>query len=179
MATTNQRLSRRLPVLGKRRQALARKLEATKAEASCLMLDWSDSAPVEARAFVNDQLSGLAKRRDGLERGLAQLEADMAVVRGCTVTSEVVRAALARIDQVYGCLRPHERKELFRLLVRSVVVADREITLEIYPVTGSELLAPTTSQNGASRSKPAIRGAALVPESVKRPPASCEIPSRC
>ena len=36
------------------------------------------------------------------------------------------------MDEVYEHLRPHERKELFKLLLRSVEVGERQIELEIY-----------------------------------------------
>ena len=36
------------------------------------------------------------------------------------------------MDEVYDCLRPHERKELFKLLLRSVEVGERQMVLEIY-----------------------------------------------
>ena len=33
---------------------------------------------------------------------------------------------------MYACLKPHEQKELFRLLLHRVEVGEREIVLEIY-----------------------------------------------
>ncbi len=43
-----------------------------------------------------------------------------------------MREALSRVDEVYEHLKPHERRELFKLLLRSVEVGERQIVLEIY-----------------------------------------------
>ena len=55
---------------------------------------------------------------------------------------ETVRASLACFKDVYGQLTPFERRELMRLLLRRAEVSDRQIVLEILPVTAPEMAAP-------------------------------------
>ena len=47
------------------------------------------------------------------------------------MSAEAVQLALANVDEVYEHLKPHERKELMRLLLQRAEVADHSIVLEI------------------------------------------------
>jgi len=58
------------------------------------------------------------------------------------VTAETVRASLTRFRDVYAHLKPGERKELMRLLLRPAEVGDRQVVLEIYPITAPEMAMP-------------------------------------
>ena len=67
--------------------------------------------------FVAEKLTELAERRAALERGVAELEQQLARVQDKAVTAEVVRAALSQVHQVYACLKPYEQRELVRLSI--------------------------------------------------------------
>ena len=58
------------------------------------------------------------------------------------MTAETVRSGLERFGDVLDVLTPFERRELMRLVVHRVEVADRQIALEIYAVTPQELAMP-------------------------------------
>ena len=63
------------------------------------------------------------------------------------MTMETVSASLACVKDVYGQLTPFERRELMRLLLRRAEVSDRQIVLEIYPVTAPKMAAPHVCGN--------------------------------
>ena len=138
-ADTNRRLVRDLPKLRKQREALAKQLPRVAAEADKVLTEWS--AVPTGRAFVEDRLSALSARRDDLHRGFASVERQIAEIESATATAKTVSEALRHVDEVYDCLRPHERKELFRFILRRVEVGDRQIVLEIYAGT-----APVTAE---------------------------------
>ena len=129
-AETNRRLARELPKLRKQRESLVKQLPKVAADADRMLIEWS-AVPV-GREFVEDRIQTLAARRDDLNSGIADLDRQIAEIESATATSATVCEALRRVDEVYEHLRPHERKELFKLLLRSVEVGERQITLEIY-----------------------------------------------
>ena len=75
----------------------------------------------EGSAFLRAKLGELAQRRTELERGMVEVEAAIAQVKRERVTADNVRAALARVGEVYGCLKPFEQKELMRLRLKLAV----------------------------------------------------------
>ena len=129
-AATNRRLARELPKLRKGREALSKQLPRLAAEADTVLTEWA--AVPTGRAFVEDRLGTLSARRDDLHRGIADLDRQIAEIEAATASASTVCEAIRHIDEVYDCLRPHERKELFKLLLRSVEVGERQIVLEIY-----------------------------------------------
>ena len=136
-AESNRQRVRDLPKLRKQREALTKQLPKVAADADRVLTEWS--AVPTVRAFVEDRLGALSARRDDLHRGIADLERQIAEIQAATAIASTVCDALRHVDEVYECLHPHERKELFKLLLRRVEVGERQITLEIYAGT-----APTT-----------------------------------
>ena len=120
------------------------------AEADRVLADWS--AVPTVRAFVEDRLGALSARRDDLHNGIADLERQIVEIESATAAARTVCEALRHVDEVYECLRPHERKELFKLLLRRVEVGERQITLEIYagaaPAAVQEKPRPSGSRFG-------------------------------
>ena len=129
-AETNRRLSRELPKLRRQRESLVKQLSKVGSEAVRMLREWS--AVPTGRAFVEDLLQELSGRRDDLHQGIADLDRQIREIEGATAHAATTCDALRRLDEVYEQLRPHERKELFRLLLRSVEVGERQIVLEIY-----------------------------------------------
>ena len=129
-AETNRRLARDLPKLRKRREGLTKQLTKVTAEAERMLTEWADLPA--GRAFVEDRLTALSTQRDDLHEGIADLDGQIEQIDSATATATTVCEALRHVDEVYESLRPHEQKELFKLLLRSVEVGEREIVLEIY-----------------------------------------------
>ncbi|MSQ29862.1 MAG: hypothetical protein EXR68_05170, partial [Dehalococcoidia bacterium] len=119
-AETNRRLARDLPKLRKQREALVKQLSRVAADADRVLTEWS--AVPGGRGFVEDQLEALSTRRADLNSGITDLDRQITEVEAATATAVTVCEALRRVDEVYDCLRPHEREELFKLLLRSVEV---------------------------------------------------------
>ena len=136
-AESNRQRVRDLPKLRKQREALTKQLPKVAADADRVLTEWS--AVPTVRAFVEDRLGALSARRDDLHHGIADLDRQIAEIESATAIASTVCDALRHVDEVYECLHPHERKELFKLLLRRVEVGERQITLEIYAGT-----APTT-----------------------------------
>ncbi|MGE0227527.1 MAG: recombinase family protein, partial [Dehalococcoidia bacterium] len=130
---TNRRRQRELPKLRKQRETLVKQLARVAADADRVLEGWSSLET--ARTFVEERLSGLSARRDDLRNGIADLDQQIAEIEASVADAEQIRLALARVDEVYAQLRPHEQKELFRLLLKRVEVGQRQIVLEIYAAT--------------------------------------------
>jgi site-specific DNA recombinase len=129
-AETNRRLSRDLPKLRKQRETMTKQLAKVAATANKVLTEWSE---VEAgRSFVEERLEQLSAQRDDLRGAIADLDRQIAEIETSGASAKAVREALGRVDEVYEHLKPHERKELFKLLLRSVEVGERQVVLEIY-----------------------------------------------
>ncbi len=139
---TNKRMLRRRPVLERQRRSLQRTLDEVRAEADGILAGWTGLEQESGRSFLTEKLGELAERRNELEHGLADISHALAQIEGQRVTAETVRASLTRFKEVYEHLTPFERKELLRLLLHRAEVSDRQIVLEIYPVTEQEMAMP-------------------------------------
>ena len=128
---TNRRLQRQLTGLAKQQRALQRQLDEVKRGASGLLDSWQSLEASQGREFVTERLGELAQRRQDLERGLRQVEAQQAASRQQVVSIEQVRSALVSIHDVYAALQPYERRELVQLVVHRVELGDRQMVLEI------------------------------------------------
>jgi protein subunit release factor A len=107
---------------------------AVAGEANRLLPEW---AGVEiGREFVEDRLRELTERPPDLLNGIAKVDRGLEEVKSARASAAAVGAALRDVDAVNADLKPHEQKELVRLLLRRVEVGDREIVLEIYAGAG-------------------------------------------
>ena len=129
-AETNRRLARDLPKLRKQREGMAKQLAKVAATADKVLTEWSEVSA--GRSFVEERLEQLSSQRDDLREGIADLDRQIGEIEASGASAEAVREALGRVDEVYEHLKPHERKELFKLLLRSVEVGEQQIVLEIY-----------------------------------------------
>ena len=85
-------------------------------------------------------MADLTRRREDLERGLAQVGADLSAVDQRTVTATIITSALGHFTDLYAFLRPNEQRDLMRVLVSRIEVRAREIVLELYPDACSALI---------------------------------------
>ncbi len=143
---TKKRLAKELPDFRKRRRVAQAKLETVMSEADAVLSGWAELADKDGRSFVNEKLTGLAQRRQELEASIQEFDEALRQANSAQVASESVREALAHFSDVYGCLKPFERKELARLMLRRVAVGDREIVLEVYPLLAQEMTTPQSQE---------------------------------
>ncbi|HLF76437.1 MAG TPA: recombinase family protein [Dehalococcoidia bacterium] len=130
-SATNARLKQHAPSLSKRRRALQRSLGETKKDADRVLADWTALEGQGGRAFLTERLNQLAQRRSDLELGLNQIDESLSSLQQQSVSAATVRSALVQFEQVYGCLKPYEQKELIHLVLRKAEVGDKQIVLEI------------------------------------------------
>ena len=123
-------------------------LAAVNAQAGSLLTEWSAVTADHGKRFVTEKLTELAERRAALERGVAELEQQLARVQDKAVTAAVVRAALSQVQQVYACLKPYEQRELVRLVLHRAAVHVRELVLEINGAVGQAITARDGQQWG-------------------------------
>ena len=148
---TNTRLLKQKPALLRQQKALWRNLAEVNAQAGSLLTEWSTVTADHGKSFVTEKLTELAERRAALERGVAELEQQLAKVQDKAVTAEVVRAALSQVQQVYACLKPYEQRELVRLALHRAEVHVRELVLEINSAVGQEITPATVNNGGVVR----------------------------
>ena len=148
---TNTRLLKQKPALLPLQKAMQRNLAEVNAQAGSLLTEWSTVTADHGKSFVTEKLTELAERRAALERGVVELEQQLAKVQDKAVTAEVVRAALSQVHQVYACLKPYEQRELMRLVVHRAEVHVRELVLEINGAVGQEITPATVNNGGVVR----------------------------
>jgi hypothetical protein len=139
---TNKRMLRRKPSLERQGRGLQRTLDEVRAEADGILAGWAELEQDSGRTFLTEKLGQLTERRSELEGGLVEVSRALAQIEDERVTAETVRASLIRFRGVYAHLKPGERKELMRLLLHRAEVGDRQIVLEIYPVTAPDMAMP-------------------------------------
>ena len=65
-----------------------------------------------------------------------------------------VRSALGQVRDLYGALKPYEQRELMQLVLQRAEVSEREITLEVYALTGAELPGKVAAEGVVVRMTP-------------------------
>ncbi len=153
VSATNARLQGQAPALAKRKKALQRGLGTVKSEAEKILGEWPSLDGSEAKAFLTDKLNELGKRKTEIQTALAEAEDGLLRLDERAVSAEQVRSALLRFSEVFACLKPHEQKELVRLVVHRAELHDRKIVLEINgsaPANMAEAQSQSVSRFGSS-----------------------------
>ena len=88
---------------------------------------------------MKDKLNDLGQRQLDLEHGLSEVLQELDSLDRESVDTKLVRAALGKVRELFGCLKPYEQKELMQLVLRRAEVNKREITLDIYALTEASL----------------------------------------
>ena len=70
------------------------------------------------------------------------------------VDTALVRAALGRVKELFGVLKPYEQRELMKLVLQRAQVNEREITLDVYALTEASLPAKVGADGEAVRTRP-------------------------
>jgi hypothetical protein len=97
----------------------------------------------ELRGIVAERLSELDERAHQLERRMAELRDELAVIEHETVSPDEVQRAIALFDPIWDMLFPRERSRVLHLLLESAVYdgIKGELELQFYPLGISRLAA--------------------------------------
>ena len=104
-----------------------------------LLTDWVSTGQQAGQSFVKDKLNDLGQRQVDPEHGLAKVQQELDSLEWEAVDTELVRAALGRVKELFRTLKSYEQRELMQLVLRRAEVNEREITLEVYALTEDKL----------------------------------------
>jgi hypothetical protein len=85
---------------------------------------------------------------------LAKVQEELDSLDREAVDAELVRAALGRVKELFGALKPYEQRELMQLVLQRAEVNEREITLEVYALTAAALPAKVGAAGEVVRTRP-------------------------
>ncbi len=106
------------------------------------------------QSFVKEKLNELSQRQTDLEHGLTEVQQEMDSMEREAVDTDMVRAALGRIKELFGALKPYEQRELMQLVLQRAEVNEREITLEVYALTEDKLPEKVGAEGDMVRMRP-------------------------
>ncbi|MFQ6027288.1 MAG: hypothetical protein ACE5Q6_07330 [Dehalococcoidia bacterium] len=89
-----------------------------------------------------------------LENGLAEVQRELDGLDREAVDVGQVRGALGQVKDLYGALKPYEQKEMMQLVLQRAEVNEREITLEVYALTGAEMPGVVAAEGEVVRMPP-------------------------
>ena len=99
-------------------------------------------------------MNDLGRRQIDLEHGLREVQQDLDSLDREAVGTELVRAALGHVNELFGELKPYEQRELMQLVLNRAEVNEREITLKLYALTEAGLPEKVGAQGDAVRMRP-------------------------
>jgi site-specific DNA recombinase len=94
-------------------------------------------------SMVAERLSELDEQAHQLERRMAELRDELAVIENETVSPDEVQRAIALFDPIWDMLFPRERSRVLHLLLESAIYdgSKGELELQFYPLGISRLAA--------------------------------------
>ncbi|MFQ6026808.1 MAG: recombinase family protein [Dehalococcoidia bacterium] len=164
-AETNKKLQQGRPKLERQKGVLEKDLKEVKGMADKLLTELVSLEGQPGQALAREKLNNLGQQQLDLEHGLAEVQQELDSLDQEAVDVELVRSALGQVRDLYGALKPYEQKELMQLVLQRAEVNEREITLEVYALTGAELPGKVAAEGAVVRMPPDwLPG--LVPQSV-------------
>ena len=151
---TNRRLQQSRPKLEHHRAGLEKDLKEVRAMADKLITELISMDQQAGQAFIKEKLNDLGQRQLDLEHGLAEVQLDLDGLDREAVDTELVRAALGQVKELFGALKPYEQKELMQLVLQRAEVSEREITSEVYALTAAPLPEKVGSAGEMVRMRP-------------------------
>ena len=97
-----------------------------------LLTEWVSMDQQAGQSFIKEKLNDLGQRQQDLEHGLAKVQQELDSMDREAVDTELVRAALGQVKDLFGALKPYEQRELMQLVLRRAEVNERKITLEVF-----------------------------------------------
>ena len=138
-AETNLKLQQSRPKLDREKAGIEKDLKEVRAMADKLLSELVTMDEQTGQSLVKDKLNELGQRKVDLEHGLARVQQELESLDQEAVDTELVRAALGQVKQLFGELKPYEQRELMQLMLHRAEVNEREITLELYALNEAVL----------------------------------------
>ncbi len=153
-AETNRKLQQGRPKLERQRDTLHNDLKEIKGMADKLLTELVSMDQQAGQGFVKDKLNDLGQRQQDLERGLAEVQQELDGMDREAVDTKLVRAALGQVTDLFGALKPYEKRELMQLVLQRAEVNEREITLDVYALTEAGLPGKVGAEGDVVRTRP-------------------------
>ncbi len=67
--------------------------------------------------MVKDKLNDLGQRKMELNHGIDEVQQELVALDREAVDTELVRAALGQVKELFGALKPYEQRELMQLVL--------------------------------------------------------------
>ncbi|MFQ6028916.1 MAG: recombinase family protein [Dehalococcoidia bacterium] len=151
---TNGKLQQGKPQLEQQAAGLERDLKDVKARADKLLTEMVTMDQQTGQSFIKDKLNELGQRQLDLAQGLAEVQRERNALDREAVDVEQLRATLGQVKGLYGALQPYQQKELMQRILQRAEVNEREITLEVYALTGAELPGKVAAEGAVVRMPP-------------------------
>lgn len=130
--STNEKLQQELPKLKERRILLQNELAETNNFAEGIMGKWASLAGDDGGVFFKEKLDKLGKRRKEIENGIQSLVDMIEEIEKDAVNQEMVMLALNKFSETFDNLQPHLQKDLLRLVLHKVLLAEDKIKIALY-----------------------------------------------
>jgi site-specific DNA recombinase len=148
---TNKKLQKELPQLREQKALLERELEDVKDSADGIMNGWKALASGDSEVFLKEKLDSLGKRRKEIEEGIQALEVMIEEIERESVSEELVIRALSKFTKVFANIRPHEQKELLRMVLHKAILGPDSMKMALYGRPPD--IEPSSPHHGDSRSQ--------------------------
>ena len=153
-AETNRKLQQGRPKLEREKAGLEKDLKDVRAMADKLLTELVSMDERTGQSLVKDKLNELGQRKMDLEHGLARVQQELDSLDQEAVDTELVRAALGQVKELFGELKPYEQRELMQLVLHRAEVNEREITLELYALNEAVLPEKVGAKGDLVRTRP-------------------------
>ena len=153
-AETNRRLQQNRPKLEREKAGLHNDLNEVKAMADKLLTELISLDQQTGQTFIKEKLNDLGQREIDLAHGLDEVQQELDSLDREAVDTELVRAALGQVKELFEALKPFEQRELMQLVLRRAEVNEREISLEVYALTEAALPGKVLVEGEVVRMRP-------------------------
>lgn len=175
-AETNKKLQQGRPKLERQQAGLEKDSKEVRAMADKILTELVSLDGQPGQALAREKLNELGQRQLDLEHGLTDVQRELDSLDREAVDVAQVRASLGQVKDLYGALKPYEQKELMQLVLQRAEVNEREITLEVYALTGAEMPGVVAAKGEVVRIVPGwLPG--LVSQRTIRASFKCHLPS--
>ena len=151
---TNRKLQQSRPKLEREKAGFEKVLKEVKAMADKLLTELLSMDQQAGQSLVKDKLNELGQRRMDLNHGLEEVQQELDSLDRQAVDTELVRAALGQVKELFGVLKPYEQRELMQLVLKRAEVNEREITLEVFALTEAALPENVDAEGDMVRMRP-------------------------
>jgi hypothetical protein len=112
---------------------------------------WKALASGDSEVFLKEKLDSLGKRRKDIEEGIQALDLMIEEIERESVNQELVTLALSKFTKVFANIRPHEQKELLRMVLHKAILGPDSMKMALYGRPPD--IQPSSAHHGNSRSQ--------------------------